>query len=156
MKQLCRILNLAVVLALSALPALAQDSTPQARDRAPIAMAEGRAFPVLRCLRAADLTDAQKADIKAIVEAAKPVLQAAHQKVRADRQKLHADLEAGADKSVLGQDVLDLHADMKAVQAEMASVKDEIASKLTDEQKARIGDCLAASRAHHFREGPFD
>ena len=156
MKQLRRTLTLAAVIALLALPGLAQDRTPQTLDRAPIAMAEGHAFPVLRCLRAADLTDAQKADIKTIVEAAQPVLQAAHEKVRADRQKLHADLEAGADKSVLGQDVLDLHADMKAVQAELASVKDDIASKLTADQKARVGDCLAATRVGHLHEHAFD
>jgi Spy/CpxP family protein refolding chaperone len=151
MKQFRRTLTLAAVLALLALPGLAQ-------DRAPIARAEGRAFPVLRCLRNADLnlTDAQKADIKAVVEAARPVLQAGHDKIRADRQKLHADIEAGADKSVLGQDVLDLHADLKAVQAELASVKDQIASKLTADQKARIGDCLAATRAGRFHEDAFD
>ena len=156
MNQFRRTLNLAAALALVALPGLAQDRTPQTLDRAPIAMAEGHAFPVLRCLRAADLTDAQKADIKTIVEAAQPVLQAAHEKVRADRQKLHADLEAGADKSVLGQDVLDLYADMKAVQAELASVKDAIAAKLTPDQKAKIGDCLAAMKGPHFRGGPLD
>ena len=151
MKQLRRTLTFAAGLALLALPGLAQ-------ERAPIARAEGRAFPVLRCLRNADLnlTDAQKADIRGIVEAARPVLQAGRDKVRADRQKLHADIEAGADKSVLGQDVLDLHADMKAVQAELASVKDDIASRLTADQKAKIGDCLAAMRVPHFREGPLD
>jgi Spy/CpxP family protein refolding chaperone len=149
MKQLRHVLSLAAVLALLALPGLAQ-------DRAPIAMAEGRAYPALRCLRHVDLTDAQKADIKAIVEAATPILQAAREKVRADRRKLHADLEAGADKSVLGQDVLDLHADTKALRAELESVKDQIASKLTAEQKAKIGDCLAATRAGHLREVPFD
>ena len=151
MKQFRRTLTLAAVLALLALPGLAQ-------DRAPIVQAEGRAFPVLRCLRNADLnlTEGQKADIKAIVEAARPALQAGHEKIRADRQKLHADIEAGADKSVLGQDVLDLYADLKAVQAELASVKDQIASKLTADQKAKIGDCLAATKVGPLRENAFD
>jgi Spy/CpxP family protein refolding chaperone len=149
MKQLRRTLLFAAVFALLALPGLAQ-------DRPHIALAEGRAFPALRCLRGVDLNDAQKADIKAIVEAATPILQAAREKVRADRRKLHADLEAGADKSVLGQDVLDLHADTKALRAELESVKDQIASKLTAEQKAQIGDCLAATRAGRLREVPFD
>ncbi len=151
MKHLHRTLTLAGALALLAIPALAQ-------ERGAIARAEGRGFPVLRCLRGADLnlTEAQKADIKAILEAARPVLQADHQKVRADRQKLHADIEAGADRTVLGQDVLDLHADMKAAQAELQSVKDQVASKLTVDQKARIGDCLAASKVGRLRENAFD
>ena len=149
MKQHRLVLSLAAVLALLALPGLAQ-------DRGPIALAEGRAFPALRCLRDADLTDAQKADIKAIVEAATPIVQAAREKVRADRRKLHADLDAGADKFVLGQDVLDLHADTKALRAELESAKEQIASKLTAEQKSRVGDCLAAMRAGRLREGRFD
>ena len=149
MKQHLRVLSLAAVLALLALPGLTQ-------DRAPVALAEGRAFPALRCLRDADLTDAQKADIKTIVEAATPILQADREKVRADRRKLHADLEAGADKAVLGQDVLDLHADVMALRTELESVKDQIAAKLTAEQKTRVGDCLAALKAGHLREGPTD
>lgn len=150
MKQLRRTLSFAAVFALLALPGLAQ-------DRAHIALAEGRAFPALRCLRGVDLNDAQKADIKAIVEAATPILQAAREKVRADRRKLHADLEAGADKSVLGQDVLNLHADTKGLRSELESVKDQIASKLTTEQKAQVGDCLASLRAGRLRgEGRFD
>jgi len=151
MTQFRRTLTLAALAALLAVTGLAQ-------DRAPIARAEGRGFPVLRCLHNADLnlTDAQKADIKAILEAARPVLQAAHDKIRADRQKLHADIEAGADKSVLGQDVLDLHADLKAVQAELTSVKEQIASKLTADQKARVGDCLAATRVGQLHEHSFD
>jgi Spy/CpxP family protein refolding chaperone len=149
MTQFRRILNLTAVLALLALPALAQ-------DRAPIARAEGRAFPFLRCLRAADLSDAQKADIKAIMEAARPLLQAAHEKVRADRQKLHADLEAGADKSVIGQDVINLHADMKAARAELESVKEQVVSKLTAEQKAKVGDCFEGHKRGHMREDHFE
>ena len=149
MKQHRRVLSFAAVLSLLALPGLAQ-------DRAPVALAEGRAFPALRCLRSADLTDAQKADIKTIVEAATPALQAAREKVRADRLKLHADLEAGADKSVLGQDVLDLHTDTKALQAELETVKDQIASKLTADQKTKVGDCLAALKAGRLRESPVD
>ena len=149
MKQHRRVLSLAALLALLALPGLAQ-------DRAPVALAEGPSFPALRCLRDADLTDPQKADIKAIVEAATPIFQAAREKVRADRRKLHADLEAGADKSVLGQDVLDLHTDVKALRAELESVKDQIASKLTAEQTTRVGDCLASLKAGRLREGPAD
>jgi Spy/CpxP family protein refolding chaperone len=140
MKQFRRILMAAAALALMALPGFAQ-------DRAPVALAEGhRGFPFLRCLRAADLTDSQKADIKTILEAAKPTLQKDHQTIRADRQKLHADLEAGADRSVLGGDVQTLHADMKTLQADMKAVKDQIVAKLTPDQQSKIEGCLSAPR----------
>ena len=146
MKPLRRTLTLAAVLSLLALPGLAQ-------DRMAIAQTEGLAFPILRCLRAADLTDAQRADIKAIVEAARPQLEEARQKVYADRVKLHDDLEAGADTSVLGQDVLDLNNDMKAVQALLDSVRDQVISRLATEQKTRVEECLAVSKQQPPRRG---
>lgn len=151
MKQFRRILTLAALFASLAIPALAQERRPA------IERAEGRGgFPALRCLRAADLTDAQKADVKAIVEAARPTLQKDHQAIRADRQKLHADVEAGADKAVIGQDVLNLRADEKAAKADMDAVRDQIVAKLTPEQKAKVEGCLSAPRAGGFREGQFD
>lgn len=141
MKLFRRILMAAAALVLMALPGFAQ-------DRAPVAMAQGhRGLHFLRCLKAADLTDSQKADIKAIVEAAKPTLQKDHQTIRADRQKLHADLEAGADKSVIGADAIALHADMKTLQADLKAVKDQIVAKLTPDQQSRVEGCLAAPGA---------
>src|SRR6266851_4764312 len=82
----------------------------------------------LRCLRAADLTDQQKTDIKAIFDAARPGFEADVAGIRAARQKLDADADAGADKSVLGQDFLD--------------VRDEVLSKLAADQKTKVQSCL--------------
>ena len=150
MTQFRRTITLAALFASLALPALAQ-------NRPAIERAEGRrAFPALRCLKAADLTDAQKADVKATLEAAKPNLQKAHQAIKADREKLRADIDAGADQAVIGQDVLNLRADEKALRAEMDAVRDQILVKLTPEQKAKVEDCLAAPKTRGFREGPFD
>jgi Spy/CpxP family protein refolding chaperone len=152
MKQFRRFLALAAVLALPALPGFAQ-------DRAPVALAEGqghRGFPFLQCLKAADLTEAQKSDIKAIVEAAKPTLQKDHESIHADRQKLRADIQARADKCVIGEDALNLHADRQTLLADLKSVKDQIFAKLTPEQQARVEGCLAAPGAMGLQQGPFD
>jgi Spy/CpxP family protein refolding chaperone len=149
MKSFRRILMAAAALALMALPGFAQ-------DRAPVALAQGhRGFPFLRCLATADLTDSQKADIKAIVEAAKPTIQKDRQTIRADRQKLHTDLEAGADKSVLGGDVQTVYADTKTLQADLKAVKDQIVAKLTPDQQTRIEGCLAAPKAMGRMGGGF-
>jgi Spy/CpxP family protein refolding chaperone len=140
MKQFRRILMAAAALALMALPAFAQDRSPVALAGGPAA----RGFHFLRCLRTADLTDSQKADIKAIVDAAKPTLQKDHETIVTDRQKLRADIQAGADKCVIGQDALNVHADQTALQADLKSVKDQILAKLTPDQQNKVEGCLAA------------
>jgi Spy/CpxP family protein refolding chaperone len=140
MKQFRRILMAAAALAVLALPGLAQ-------DRAPVAMAQGhRGFPFLRCLRTADLTDSQKADIKAIVDAARPTLKKDHDTIVADRQKLRADIQSGADKCIVGQDALNVHADQQTLQADLKSVKDQILAKLTPDQQSKVEGCLAAPK----------
>lgn len=142
MKQIRRILMAAAALALMAFPAFAQDRSPVALAGGPAA----RGFHFLRCLRTADLTDSQKADIKAIVDAAKPTLQKDHATIVTDRQKLRADIQAGADKCVIGQDALNVHADQTALQADLKSIKDQILARLTPDQQSKVEGCLAAPR----------
>jgi Spy/CpxP family protein refolding chaperone len=120
-----------------------------AQDRPPVGMADRldrHAFGLLRCLRGVDLSDAQKADINAILDASKPTLQADAQAIRAARQKLNADYDAGADKSVLGQDYLNVRAAVKKLQDDASAVKDQILGKLTPDQKTAAQTCLDA---HH-------
>jgi Spy/CpxP family protein refolding chaperone len=143
MKKFRRILMAAAAFALLAIPGFAQ-------DRAPVALAGGpaaRGFHFLRCLRTADLTDSQKADIKTIIEAAKPTLKKDHDTIVTDRQKLRSDIQAGADKCVIGQDALNVHADKTALQADLKSVKDQILAKLTPDQQSKVEGCLAAPTA---------
>ena len=152
MKQFRRILMAAAALALLALPGYAQ-------DRAPVALAGGpaaRGFHFLRCLGTADLTDSQKADIKAIVGAAKPTLKKDHDTIVADRQKLRADIQSGADKCIVGQDALNVHADQQALQADLKSVKDQILAKLTPDQQSKVEGCLAAPRGMGMGMGHMD
>jgi len=96
----------------------------------------------LRCLRAADLTDQQKTDIKAIFDAARPGFEADVAGIRAARQKLDADADAGADKSVLGQDFLDVRDAARKLRDDHSAVRDQVLSKLTADQKTKVQSCL--------------
>ncbi|MGH9400082.1 MAG: hypothetical protein ACRD00_06920, partial [Thermoanaerobaculia bacterium] len=149
MKRSSLTLVLAVLLvAVAALPA-------SAGDRAVVVV--GRPGPAgpgddsglgrfIACLRILDLSDAQKADIQAILEAAKPILQADADAIKAAAEKLRADVEAGAERCVIGQDYLNLRAAEKKLNADAASVKDQIFSTLTEDQKKKLRGCLEAPR----------
>jgi hypothetical protein len=132
----------ALAAAVFALPLAAQDRQPIGRaDRM-----DRHAFGLLRCLRGLDLSDSQKADIGAILQAAKPTLQADADAIRAARQKLNADYQAGADKSVLGQDYIDVRTAMKKLHDDGAATREQVLGKLSSDQKAAAQTCL---ESHH-------
>ena len=138
MKRFVRTAIFAALAAVLTLPLFAQDH-PGMGGRM------GRhAGHLLRCLRQADLTDAQKTDIKAIFDDSKPTIQADAQAIRAARQKLNADYDAGADKSVLGADYIAVRAAVKKLHDDGQAVKDQILGKLTADQKAKVQDCFDA------------
>jgi Spy/CpxP family protein refolding chaperone len=131
-----------------------------AQDRPPIGIADRldrHAFGLLRCLRGVDLSDSQKTDIKAILDAAKPALQADGQAIRAARQKLNADYDAGVSASVLGQDYLNVRTAVTKLQDDASAVKDQVLGKLTPDQKTAAQTCLDAhhgpgAMGRHFSE----
>jgi hypothetical protein len=128
-----------------ALPALAGDrATPMLAER------RGDRLPRLErlfdCLTILQLSDEQRADIRAVLEAARPDFQAARETLRAAREKLSADVAAGADACVVGEDYLALHAALETMGAELASVRDEVLSKLPSDQAARLAGCLEGLR----------
>jgi Spy/CpxP family protein refolding chaperone len=138
------------------LPALAGDrlavTTPDRRGDRPHRLGQLR-----RCLSILDLTEEQKADIRAILEAAGPALQTVAEAVRAARQKLRVDSNAvPADPCVVGQDFLTLRQSLEKLGQELRSVRDQIAGKLTEEQKARLEGCLRAPRADAASTGEED
>jgi len=145
MRRFSTILNLAAVAAVClTLPAAAQ-------NRPPVSMAdrlERHGGGLLRCLRGLDLTASQKADIKAILDAARPTLEADAQAIRAAHQKLDADYDAGADKCVLGQDYIDVHTAVKKLHDDGDATKQQVFGKLTAEQQTKAQACLDASHPH--------
>ena len=126
----------ALIAALFALPALAGDHG---------FAGSGHGGGAMRCLHAADLTDAQKTDIKALFDAARPGFEADVAAIRAARKTLDTDADAGADKSVLGQDFLNVRAASKKLRDDHAALQAQILTRLTADQKTKVQSCLDSS-----------
>jgi Spy/CpxP family protein refolding chaperone len=125
----------ALFAALLAVPALAGDHPGAFAGR-------GHGGGVLRCLHGADLSDAQKAEIKALFDAAKPGFEADIAAIRAARKILHDATEAGADKSVVGQDFLNVRAASQKLRDDHTALQNQILTKLTADQKTKVQSCL--------------
>ena len=138
------LLAAAVTVLTAAAPAFSQTAAPAPpgpeREHHPFAR-------LIRCLAVVNLTDAQKADIKVLLEAAKPEAEAIAAKLKADREALKAEIEkTPPDPCAVGNDVLQLHADRVAAKALFDSVKEAVLALLTPEQKAKLAGCLEAPK----------
>jgi Spy/CpxP family protein refolding chaperone len=103
---------------------------------------------VRECLSILNLTDAQKASIQAIFDAAAPTLQADADAVKAARQTLKTALEANPpDACAIGADALALKAARETLRAERESVRQQIEATLQPDQVSRFEGCLAAPLA---------
>ena len=138
----------ALALALVAAPVLAVDRP--AAGPAPEAQApHGPLAGYLRCLHIVDLTDVQKADVKALLEAARPKLEALHVTLRADREALRAAVAATPpDPCLVGAAFLKVEADVKAIGEELKALRTAIEALLTAEQKAKLEGCMRAPRSN--------
>jgi len=148
MKRSSLTLVFVLAVAMAGATALAGDRSVVVVERpAPAAVADdpdlGR---FILCLRILDLSDTQKADIQAILEAARPTLQADGDAIKAAAEKLRADVEAGADPCLIGRDTLDLRAAQKQLHGDIGAVKDQILGTLTEDQKKKLRGCLQAPR----------
>ena len=133
------ILAAAVAAVVAVAPAMAQTPPPSPQ------ILHHPFDPLRDCLRILDLSDAQKADIKAIFEAVKPQVEAFAANLKADRDTLKADLSKNPpDPCAVGTDVLQLHTDREAARAFFESVRDQILAVLTPGQKAKLAGCLEA------------
>jgi len=97
------------------------------------------------CLSILDLTDQQKTDILAVVDAAKPALEADVAAVKAARETLRADLAAPSpDACTIGADALAVQAAVDTLRQARDGVRAAIEAALTPEQKTRFEGCLDA------------
>jgi Spy/CpxP family protein refolding chaperone len=104
-----------------------------------------------------DLSDAQKAKIKAIFESHKGEGQALREQTKTDRDALKAAASAAKpDPAVVGAAFLKVRADGEAAKAKMEAVRAEIDAVLTPEQKAKLDGWIAAHKQQRgmFRAGP--
>lgn len=131
----------ALVAVLAAPPAFAADPAP------PAAAPAGPIAHLLKCLTIVDLTDTQKAQIKAILQAEKPVMEALLAELKTDRQAMKAALEANpVDPCAVGAAAIALHTDRQALGAELKSIRTQVEATLTAEQIAKLHGCLHAPR----------
>ena len=148
MKQFLRTSLVPVAAAL----ALALVTAPLLAAEGPAGQAPGPQGPLagyLRCLGVAGLSDTQKADVRAILEAAKPGMEALHATLKADREALRAAVTATTpDPCVVGAAFLKVEADVKAIGEEVKEIRTAIEALLTAEQKAKLEGCLKAPRPH--------
>ena len=100
------------------------------------------------CLSILDLSDQQKADIQAIVDAAAPTLEADAAALKTARQTLKDALETNPpDACAIGTDALAAKAARETLRSDREAVRAQIESKLTPDQLARLEGCLAAPSA---------
>ena len=139
----------ALALALVAAPLLAVDA-PAGPPPGP----KGPLGGYLACLRIVDLTEVQKADVKALVEASRPKLEALHATLKIDREALRAAVTAATpDPCAVGRALLKVEADLKAIGDELKALRTAIEALLTPEQKAKLEGCLKAPRQDAAEDG---
>ena len=135
----------ALAVALVAAPLLAVEAPPAA-PKGPLA-------GYLRCLGIVGLTDDQKADVKELLDAAKPEMETLLATLRTDRAALRTAVAAATpDPCAVGAAVLEVEADMKAIREATKELRTAIEALLTPEQKAKLEGCLKAPRPN----GPAD
>lgn len=99
------------------------------------------------CLSILELTDQQKSDVQAILDAAQPTVEADVAAVKEARQTLRAALESGStDACALGDDVLAVQSARQTLRAEREAVLGQILATLTPDQQSRFEGCLDAPR----------
>jgi Spy/CpxP family protein refolding chaperone len=102
----------------------------------------------LHCLGVVGLTDQQKADAKAILEAEKPVLEGLVGQRTDDGKSLQGLLQAATkDPCAIGSALLKVTADEKAIKDEFVKIGTSLEALLTAEQKVRFQGCIAGTRA---------
>ena len=139
------LLAILVALLVPAAPAAAAAPAPPVDPQA-IAALPGPIASFLHCLAVVGLTDQQKADTKAILEASRPVIEGLAAQLAADAKSLKVLVDAGKDPCAIGAAVLKVGADEKALKDAFVKIGTSIEALLTAEQKAKFQGCLAGIR----------
>ncbi|HEY6064552.1 MAG TPA: Spy/CpxP family protein refolding chaperone [Thermoanaerobaculia bacterium] len=99
-----------------------------------------------------DLTEAQKADVKRIMESRKATFETLRERIRADRDALDSVADSSSpNTSAVGAAYLKVRADREAMRAEHKATMDQIRSVLTPEQQQKL-DTMKQEREKRFGE----
>jgi len=106
---------------------------------------------IVRALRTAlatlDLTDDQKAKIKAVFEAKRAGFEALRAEMRADARALHEAADAATpDPATVGAAFLKLKADRAAAKDQLEALMADVKAVLTADQRTRLDASLATLR----------
>jgi Spy/CpxP family protein refolding chaperone len=136
MRRLSRFAALSLLALVAPLSAYAQDAAvPQHPVR----------HRIRECLSILDLSDAQKTQIQAILEAAKPTFETNVAAVHAARETLRTAADTvPPDACAIGNDFLAVKAAVATLLAQRDAVRGQIVATLTPEQQARYLGCLDA------------
>jgi protein CpxP len=95
-----------------------------------------------------DLSDAQKAQIKSIMTAAKPEMQSLHQQMRTNMQKLEQTQPSDANYSTIASQVSQTHGSLSAqMMTQRANVRAQIFKVLTPAQQTQLATLRAQMAA---------
>jgi len=100
-----------------------------------------------------DLSDAQKAQIKSIMTAAKPEMQSLHQQMRTNMQRLEQTQPSDANYSTIASQVSQTHGSLSAqMMTQRTNVRAQIYKVLTPAQQTQLATLqaqMAARRQSH-------
>lgn len=133
---------------------LGATATVLAGDHGRMGMGMRRGNPIRAALGALDLTDAQKAQVRDLLEKQRPVMQGLREQLKADHEALRTAAADTKNLAAIGSAYLKVQADREAMKAQMASSRDAISAILTPEQRAKLEGFRAGARGRMRGFGP--
>lgn len=113
----------------------------------------GGGFGMMRGLSQLDLTEAQKTEVKQIMESRKATFESLRERMRADHEALDAAAAAPSQNAAeVGAAFLKVRANREAMQAERKATMDQIRSILTPEQRDKL-DTMKERKGRMGRKG---
>jgi periplasmic protein CpxP/Spy len=100
------------------------------------------------------LSDAQKAQVKTIMTAARPEMQSLHQQMHANMQKLQQTQPTDANYSTIASQVSQTHGSLSAqMMTQQANIRAQIYKVLTPAQQTQLATLQAQMAAHRQSRG---
>ena len=144
----------ALLFALGATLASAQDTPHRHGKMEGLGHGKMGGFGMMRGLARLDLTEAQKTQVKGIMESRKATFESLRERMRADREALDAAVEAQSpNPAAVGAAYLKVRANRETMRAEHRATMEQIRSILTPEQQEKF-DKNEQQRGRFGRRGP--